>query len=604
MKVSIYRVVWQLLNILFVFTFVSACGGGGGGGSDPSVLNEQEQEQVTNETQSINQTDTESDTSPGTTIPETEQIDNSGVTGVVGDEGVSSVDNTTTEQFPLSENISDSPELNIKIWSSIDSVTGIQPFSYDINADGTIGGIGRLNQDDVLFVGGLDSYTPIIRTGDSLPGDRPNTIVAEFDNEKTHLGPGGNVVSVVRLEGAQPGFSLISASENGVKVIAKSGDEITPSNGQSFEVDFFVDTAVDQNGDVLFSVKGPQLNDRILLHSSDSLFTIIAESGTGYLDAEAKPKTVSNGCDISFSTNNIGFSATGPSTFPSGIMMNDGTILFSAALGGTSCRPGSQMISFRDGAYETLDARIDEVLDVVGRKSRFLSLLGITADNRLLLSGEAYSDVFSVPSVDVVWDLSFGKTAQLLFLEGESVQSPDEQYVIDATDFNGLIRNDISFNTTGQYSLQIQLENEESIFVGLPRSELAYSDLGLVGESSFEYRVGTAVLLPSPYTEDEFFYSIEPLSVLNNGTLLFYGYVANAATDTASVTPGLWMADSEGVLTQLVSPGKELPVANSVNKFISDFIGQSQTSTLLNSGEILFRVTGAGGADFIISIST
>ena len=150
-------------------------------------------------------------------------------------------------------------------------------------------------------------------------------------------------------------------------------------------------------------------------------------------------------------------------------------------------------------------------------------------------------------------------------------------------------------------------EDERAIFVGAARDPLAYTGFESLGASSLEYRVGTLDFPTAPYDGDDFFATLEPLRVLDDGRLLFFGLVRDAATDPQdglNLSPGLWLHDGAGLLTELVAPRQMLPTVNGdpVSFYGDFFLGSFIDSAPLQNGDVIFPLQTIDG-DVIVRIS-
>ena len=215
--------------------------------------------------------------------------------------------------------------------------------------------------------------------------------------------------------------------------------------------------------------------------------------------------------------------------------------------------------------------------------------VGVTRDQSVMQPG--FGTSFGSATI---WEYSVSSPPRLVLAQGESLQTPTAQYFLEGGVFNALTSN-FTYGKDSQYVLRAEDlgdGDETAIFVGLPRTETAYTAYESVGASSLEYRVGSLDILPVPFTEDNYFTGLAALRVSGDGQLLFSAVVQDASDSDQRVSrsAGLWIADSANTLRQLIEPGSTHPTVNGDPITISgvdpDIIYDN--GVLLNDGNIAY----------------
>lgn len=483
-----------------------------------------------------------------------------------GAEGNADVTDNTESSDTTVNNTGDSSSLEavglgIRVWRKYQPENEIRRFR--LNSKGQLAGIAQEFDSETfettprLIVGDDPGTLRVLLTeGASLPEDAASTIVSGFDEDTLGFGNDGTVAVSVQLTGSRPGRALIAAGTGALRTIARTGRILDPINSQPFEVEQIGNVSVGGNGTVLFSVVTNVNRQQILLSDDGESLVAIAHQRENGL--EQVPITTNGNCTVIFRDDPIGNSREFLYDYGNAFALPDGSLVFSATLSGDCAWNGSSaLVRYRDGVYESLASRGQPVPGMTTTFADGGDVIGVTADNRIIINTRIANDTSVLATkTDTLWEFPPTGNPLLIIAEGETITTPAGQF--EAGIFDSIYHN----NTVGRYAIRRVFDGEASIFVGSVRNPVAYENFQAQGASSFEYRVGSRDLLPPPYTSDHFFSDVVPAWLLDDGGLVFFGTVQDAANNSLNFTGGLWLADGSGGLTELITPGAEILVEN------------------------------------------
>lgn len=193
------------------------------------------------------------------------------------------------------------------------------------------------------------------------------------------------------------------------------------------------------------------------------------------------------------------------------------------------CSHDEGIVRYRDGFYSNLIAEGDAVPGVPVSTFGAPSLIRVADDGTSVVQvrvsrdstvqQQGVSEFIASETPVSLWQFSPSGEGRLMVVQGESVQTPDEQFFLtrEEVDFRRL-----QWHENGFFSVIVRKDGEQYIFAGPVRDTLAYANFDSVGASSLEYVHSTLSPVPD-YPASTYYTGLDSQAVLPDGRAVFMG---------------------------------------------------------------------------------
>ena len=489
-----FRKIGVFVQVLLLASALVSCGGGGNEGNSQPAVNDPVSGSNDNQDSEIGGLDS----IIGIDTPDT-SVDQETAGPTAGDSQVDSnndsdgmhvdlVDTETPATVPELLFLSDLTE------TSFFPLVSVNRFGH-LAVAGSEYTSGNFDPGRRLLVGNLSGLSVVLTEGESIPGVPRTQRVGNF--EQISMADDGSVAALVALKGSSDEQAAVVYDTAGLRLVARTNAALTTLNTSSFELESISSVSKVGNA-VLLSASVADRHNVIILDDGIGL-TVLAESSRDpvLLLGDNMPALFDANCRIVL--NGISHLA------------DDGSVLYGSDFD-FRCPHDSGLVRYRDGRHSSLVSEGESVPGVPESVFGKPDLIRIAPDGTSVV--EVSVTRSSGPSVNSLWQFNPDDMAQLLVIQGETVESPEGQQVL--TDREVDFRT-FDWHPNGHYALSIRADDEQYVFAGEARQSLPYTNFDSVGASSAEFVLSTLSLVPAPFPASSFFDDLSAINVISDG---------------------------------------------------------------------------------------
>lgn len=554
-------------NILFLLLFlvlpiVQSCGGGSSSTSE--AVESGSNIPANNENERITETPEQVETVPMTEVPAQSDLetDNNSNTNEL------STEDEEAEFDGISQIVAYRPR------SANQELSG----AYSISPSSNIAAFGSEPASDrfMFGTGTLDSgITNWLSLGNSLPGMMESTRISSLGSLSKAVD--GSVAFTALLVGSQPGAAIASIESDIVDTVVRDGQSIELSNGNSGVVRSFSAPKKISDATVFTTVFE---DGRFILVSFDGeYFTSIADSVDG---------------------NSLIWNQTACKYFvqPSGqfqFFVTDLQETLFTAVFDEDCPINSGIIKHSSGQYELLVAD-DQSIDAMQNTYFGLSeIIESDTSGAIAIINNVSIDYDNEPSNSTRtfarswWEVTERSDLHLILVEGETVETLTNSYVIDSSDVKLF-----DWVAAGYFAAYLELSNESALFIGKARNNVPYLNFTDVGASVLKFEIGTTSEVPDPFNDRAFFEQFDAIKILSDGRVLFQAKINSTDGSTSRIST-LWISDGVSSPVLLLKSGDTIPFVtggeeNYTGEVFNRFLELSDGSVVLGEGTTFYRL--------------